>query len=561
MAVRATSSYNTRSNSYSRPSTTQKSSAAAKTSTTSRSSSSSSKTTSTPSRDTFTYSSPSAKASAAAAKTNTTPKQNTAPKTNNTPKQGITPKQNTAPKTNNTPKQGITPKQNTAPKINNTPKQGITPKQNTTPKTPIKPTTTNKPATTPQSKTPTKPASKSNTASNKLTNDEYSQLAAKAAGVAIGSNGKPAFTSYEQSMKYAEALTNLHKSGINRNSTPQEIAAASVETKLDKNGNPIISNVLQGQNYGKALKVTLKIVEDVSSGAPAKSNGEKVNINNSQSTDSTSLSMALTGSHSEIFENYLRNLEKTYGTQYVFENVFKGDKNKYDPYKRASQITGILLRGNEPYACDPEGKKAFEAALNGTRNNSSNNTYVSHKKTEVSSGIKYTTKDILNLNGSTVFVVNDGEVEKGENVTVNIDEELAEIIMTTSNEFNIDPTFIIAVMAHESRFDSEASSGLASGLVQVNDIYFPTYASENKELIESLGGDYTNIYDEAANIVAWGASYSIWVDTYGDNKNSLKALRQGYIQPDNYPDGWSPNATNNANEFMDIKNELDNMIK
>lgn len=190
-------------------------------------------------------------------------------------------------------------------------------------------------------------------------------------------------------------------------------------------------------------------------------------------------------------------------------------------------------------------KRAYELLFgynptNGAK--SSSKIYVSPKGAEVSSGKVYTTKDILSLNGSTVFVVNDGDVENGENVTVNIDEKLAEIIMTTSNEFNMDPTLIIAVMAHESRFKSDSSSGAASGLMQVNDKYFPTYASENKELIESLGGDYTNIYDEAANIVAWGASYNFWVNKYGDNKDSLKALRQGNMKPytsSDYPDGWS----------------------
>ncbi len=381
----------------------------------------------------------------------------------------------------------------------------------------------------------------STSSSNKFTNDEYSQLAAQVTGIAVDPKGRPVFSSYEESMKYAEALNNLHKSGINKNSTPFEIAAASVGAK---NGIPVF-NPSQLLNYGRALGNLLKDTKQVVSSVDTVPTGSKKTEDKISTTSS------------QYTQKEIEQMEETRGTMYVWEHVYNKDTSQYDPYKRASQLLGgIPLRGNEPYACGSEGVKAFKAKLYGA-----NNTYVSPKGAKVSSGKVYTTKDILSLNGSTVFVVNDGEVEKGENVTVNIDEELAEIIMTTSNEFNIDPTLIIAVMAHESRFDSEASSGLASGLMQVNDIYFPTYASENKELIESLGGDYTNIYDEAANIVAWGASYSIWVDTYGDNKNSLKALRQGYIQPDNYPDGWSPNATNNANEFMDIKNELDNMIK
>lgn len=221
--------------------------------------------------------------------------------------------------------------------------------------------------------TKTTSSANSTSAPSRLSNADYNRIAAQIVGVPTDEKGNPVCNSYEQYMQFGQTLSNLHNGGINANSTPQEIAAASVGTKLDKSGKPIISNVPQGQNYGKALKATLKLVEDVSCGAPAKSNGEKVNINNnSQSTDSTSLSMTLTGSHSESIENYLINLEKTYGTQYVFENVFKGDKSKYDPLKRASQITGIPLRGDAPVECGLDGKKAFEAALNGTRNNGKN---------------------------------------------------------------------------------------------------------------------------------------------------------------------------------------------
>ena len=280
-----------------------------------------------------------------------TPKQNTAPKTNNTPKQGIAPKQNTAPKTNNTPKQGITPKKNTAPKTNNTPKQGITPKQNTTPKTPTKPTTTNKSATTPQSKTPTKPAAKSNSASNKLTNDEYSQLAAKAAGVAIGSNGKPSFTSYEQSMKYAEVLTNLHKSGINGNSTSQEIAAASVGTKLDKNGKPIISNVTQGQNYGNTLN---NIKSDT--------HQEVSYVNSNQSGVKPKPSVTGTITSFGYTKEEITEMEVNQGTKYVGSEVYGGNTNKYDPIKTAAKISGTNFTSLEQ--AQHTGGTAFKKFMN-----------------------------------------------------------------------------------------------------------------------------------------------------------------------------------------------------
>lgn len=155
-----------------------------------------------------------------------------------------------------------------------------------------------------------------------------------------------------------------------------------------------------------------------------------------------------------------------------------------------------------------------------------------------------------------MFVVNDGQVESGENVTVQVNDELANIIIIASEEFDIDPTLIVAVMAHESRFDSNATSGAASGIMQMNNTYFPYYAENNKRLIAELGGDYTDITDNAANVIAWGDSYSDWVDIYGDTMDSLKALRQGYKGA-----RWTTGACQNAEEFMEIKRQLEENIK
>lgn len=182
-------------------------------------------------------------------------------------------------------------------------------------------------------------------------------------------------------MKYGQTLSNLHKSGIDKNSTPQEIAAAGVGTTVDKNGRPNISSASQGQNYGKALKnYGLTTCTDTVKSVDVKASPDikDKSLDDVKLSNNGSLSIALTGNYSEGFENYLRGLEKTYGTQYVFENVFKGDKNKYDPYKRASQITGIPLRGDATVECGLDGKKAFEAALYGKGSNV-NNTSVKNK--------------------------------------------------------------------------------------------------------------------------------------------------------------------------------------
>ncbi len=52
-----------------------------------------------------------------------------------------------------------------------------------------------------------------------------------------------------------------------------------------------------------------------------------------------------------------------------------------------------------------------------------------------------------------------------------------------------------------------------------------------------------------------------WINEYGDSKESLCALRQGYKDNETYPEtGWSKGALENANEFLDIKSQLDDKL-
>ena len=81
----------------------------------------------------------------------------------------------------------------------------------------------------------------------------------------------------------------------------------------------------------------------------------------------------------------------------------------------------------------------------------------------------------------------------------------------------------------------------------------------HEEMIISLGGNPEDITDNAANVVAWGNSYSTWVNKYGE-EDALKALRQGNIDYEKYETGWSQGAIYNAQEFLDIKKQLDEMI-
>ena len=201
-----------------------------------------------------------------------------------------------------------------------------------------------------------------------LTNSEYNRIAAAVAGIYIDKNGNMGSCTYEQSMLFGQTVSNLHRVGLTTASTKEAIAAACVGTTVTINNKPIITSIDQGRAYGTAYSRVGVIAENISAGAGVKGNG--VYINNEPKEKS--LSAKLTGKYSEGLENYLLNLEKQYGTKYVFENVFKGDKSKYDPVKRASEITGIPVGNNgKPINCGAEGERYFDYILNGSNSKAS----------------------------------------------------------------------------------------------------------------------------------------------------------------------------------------------
>ena len=139
---------------------------------------------------------------------------------------------------------------------------------------------------------------------------------------------------------------------LSLNSSPDTKTTESLDTAVNKdNGSSLI-------NTGK--KETENLITEV---LPSK---VKVYI---------PLSQRLTGTYSSNLESYLRNLEKQYGTMYMSEHVFGGDLNVYDPYKRASEITGIPLEkdGKTPVNCGSAGKEAFNNALYGEDKTEPNN--------------------------------------------------------------------------------------------------------------------------------------------------------------------------------------------
>ena len=59
------------------------------------------------------------------------------------------------------------------------------------------------------------------------------------------------------------------------------------------------------------------------------------------------LSEALTGKNIQGLNDYLKSLENKFGTKYVFNKFFGGDKTKYDPVKRASKIANVSVSSLE----------------------------------------------------------------------------------------------------------------------------------------------------------------------------------------------------------------------
>jgi len=180
--------------------------------------------------------------------------------------------------------------------------------------------------------------------------------------------------------------------------------------------------------------------------------------------------------------------------------------------------------------------------------------YVSKPKSELSSGETYYYEDLRKLNGETLQVVNDGQAP--HTITINLEDEVYESMLEICKKFQIDPSLIMAVIAHESGFDKNATSyANAVGLTQVLMEYFYANAEPHKDFIISLGGDYEDPYDPITNMVAWSNGLMTWFDTYGETEEALRALRQGYKGS-----GWSDGAIENGKEFIDLKKQIDNYL-
>lgn len=110
----------------------------------------------------------------------------------------------------------------------------------------------------------------------------------------------------------------------------------------------------------EAVKKSVQSAKNSKSSANSKAASQN-NKKNSQNKASSSLgkqtvstpksektlSEALTGKNIQGLNDYLKSMENKFGTKYVFNKFFGGDKTKYNPVKRASKIANVSVSSLE----------------------------------------------------------------------------------------------------------------------------------------------------------------------------------------------------------------------
>jgi len=380
-------------------------------------------------------------------------------------------------------------------------------------------------------------------------------------------------TSYDDLVKYGNILANLHKGNITADSSAQEIAAASVGTKLDKNGKPIITSPKQGLEYTASLRKSKGLFADVSSGAAVNGDGAPVgdtpkatkstgnassgtNPQGNNTTAQTGGTVPYTGTsvhgHSE---DQIHQMENDKGTFYVFYNIYGGDINKYDPYKRASELTGIPLEkdGKTPVNCGSAGKEAFNNALFGNKANdnyesnlSGTNTTQLFRESGQSNGSQYSYTFTEEFNSELQKIVNDVvDSVVNDNLSDSDKETLKEIL----------PYIIKGIGSSESSWsnNSEGYVGLTSNaLKSINTWGFVTFGSGYECNINT--SSYSTPI-EGAKIAAEMLVHMTSCDMGNDGTEFDDALYNSWVQ---YCGGTENGGQYNAAYQMGMANDFYN---
>lgn len=177
--------------------------------------------------------------------------------------------------------------------------------------------------------------------------------------------------------------------------------------------------------------------------------------------------------------------------------------------------------------------------------------------TSVSSGI-----DLYNkLSGKTVSVSYTNGSQNNL-VTISLSQNEMNALYGMSLNAGVDPTMVLAIMAHESGFNRNATSSTgACGLMQVQSEYYKanltrysniyTIAKTCAGIGDDIKDDPYNVY---GNMAAGISALKYWKELYGES-NMIKAYAQGYKGS-----GWSVYANNADTEIRSVKSQIDAML-
>lgn len=165
------------------------------------------------------------------------------------------------------------------------------------------------------------------------------------------------------------------------------------------------------------------------------------------------------------------------------------------------------------------------------------------------------------LNGKTVSVSYTNGSQNNI-VTINLSKNEMNALYGMATTAGIEPSMVLAIMAHESGFNKNATSSTgACGLMQVQAEYYEanlTRYSDIYNIAKTCAGIGDNIkndpYNVYGNMAAGISALKFWKNQYGES-DMLKAYAQG-----NKGSGWSTYAINADSEIRSVKSQIDAML-
>ena len=182
--------------------------------------------------------------------------------------------------------------------------------------------------------------------------------------------------------------------------------------------------------------------------------------------------------------------------------------------------------------------------------------------------IRTSSKYNSSYDGTDLYDKLDGEIvnvsyingSKNNKVEIDLTRNQFNALAEMCDEAGIEPSAVLAIMAHESGFNPDASNSAgAKGLMQIIDKYYTYDLNLNKSvynIAKKYGGDDidNNPLNPYGNMAAGINVLKLRKDQYGEDE-----MFKGYAQGSK-GSGWSEWAENCDSEFRDIKAQIDDML-